>query len=127
MNWKEEINQRKQKKEILRKEIRKLEKQIDEIGTHNYIQYICEEIESKYGYICRTHRHGGFYLFEKNATKKQIQYRRAILKTVFLEEKNGRYYFDESINKLGLHNYEEEILVEMPDTIDEIFNYIMEN
>ena len=125
MNWKEEIKKRKQKKEILYKEISKLENQIKEIGTDDYIRYICQEIEDKYGYVCKAHRHGGFDLFKKNATRKQIQYKKAILKTVFLEEENGKYYFDESINRLGFFNYEEKKLIEMPDTIDEIFNYIM--
>lgn len=125
MDWKKEIEHRKQEKEKLHKEIRKLEKQIEKIGTHDYVQYICQEIENKYGYVCKAHRHGGFYLFKKDATKKQIQYGREILKTVFLREVNGRYYFDESVNPLGICNYGLEKLVEMPNTIEGIFNYIM--
>lgn len=68
-----------------------------------------------------------FLYSKKGATKKQVQYRRAILRTIFTIERDGKYYFNETVNPHSSYNWEPENLVEIPNTIEDILAYIIKN
>lgn len=82
MNWKEIIVDRQSKAKLINKEIRKLNKQIKNLGTICAVDFIAEEIEKQFGYPCRLYDHRTtkgstrMYLFEKDSTPKQIRYLR---------------------------------------------------
>lgn len=83
MDWKEVAYQRRSQQKELEKQISDLEKKYKEIGDSNPEYVIADLLSKKYERVCRVEiiGHGMaaqkyLVLYKKNATKKQIQYKR---------------------------------------------------
>lgn len=124
MDWKKVLVDRERKVNDLQKEINKLQRQIKRIGTTDPLQYLAEEIEREYGLPCRVRKcgvsHRTLVLYNKNATKKQIQHdRQEVIVGSLLA-------YGDSVDKLSIP-YDKFHSIQFPDTLEEVYELLSTN
>lgn len=131
MDWYKLLNDRKnaikpikEKIHQLEKQEKKLQKDVKAVGTVDICELLCELIEYTYGNKARIKyfRTGNSRLIEiydKNATKKQVQYGRpeCIIGWIQIAEEDGKYYIDETIKDSPTY------YIPLPHELDEVYRY----
>ncbi len=123
-NWRAEQKERDKKKKAIEKEIAKLNKEHNKIGTTDGLEIIREKIEEQFAVPARIRRDVGvgnrrLVIFSPDATDKQIRYGRP-------EKELGSVIIQGCGGELSIFNGKEYPNSETPDTVEEIYHLIID-
>lgn len=121
MNWRHEWEERERKVDALYNKIKKIEREIKEVGSTDPLQIIKESMDNDYDEQVRVrndtsvglHR---LVLFPCNATKKQVQYGRNEIGFITVRR---------SLTGIEVYNGKDFVPTDLPDTTEEIYDLII--
>lgn len=127
MNWREIVKQRCQQSGEIDKQIKALESQRKKIGDSCPLTVISELISEQYNQVCRVEGHW-LVLYNKTATKKQIQYKRhEVARSIeiywdFRRKDDSKVEYFAGVDHSQIIG--KEVWLPFPDDIDDIYKLL---